>query len=64
MKTGNKTTKKPKKKGVYIRFGFRTLDWLKGQVEPESENADSVPAVVRNIVEEKKQAAEKPTTSG
>lgn len=51
----------PQKKGgnenaAFVRFKRGTYKWLKDQTD---EDNDSVPAVIRDIVEEKKRAAMK-----
>ena len=54
-------TKKKKGKGFHVRFRPGTIEWLEGQIDDDK---DCVPAVVREIVEEKRKAthASTPTT--
>jgi hypothetical protein len=58
MKNQQKTIKRAKKKAVLTRFWEDTVEWLEGQKTPKK---PSVPAVVNDIVEEKRRNSQKTT---
>ena len=56
-----KKTNEKRPNNFHVRFRPGTAEWLRGQV---NDGAPSVPAVVKDIVEEKRREAEKSTTGG